>query len=404
MPRKETIALLHDHHSHVSGRAAYLDCVDLSEVKKKEKAISMINKECSEDKINVVQGWNDSYYSFGSQELEMLSPVFIWNISGHGLIFNESAEKKFKEDFEKPEIIDNLDDPEWVEQNLLEVSKIMMKIEGITEEKIQETYDFLLKRGIYRTDDMLLPLEETLETYKKLGYRDRMTFWADPTAFEGLSENAKTEIEGIKLFADGALGPKTAALKDQYLDGSNGFLLLEKEELRATLEEIEKDKVSIHAIGDRAIDTVVNTLVEMEKKGLDAPETQIEHAQFIDRKTAGKAKRFGIKLSMQPNFSIDSDNYSDRLSEEYLKKNNPFRMLIDEVGFVPGEDLLFGSDGLPYGAKEALNWSLFPVYDSQKLTLDEFVDGYCIDGRDLGGIHLEIDEDEEEVRIEDIKI
>ncbi len=401
--KKETIPLLHDHHAHVSGRAAYRDCVDLSEVKKKEKAISMINRDCSEDRINVVKGWNDSYYSFEVKEIDELPPVFIWNISGHGLIFNEKAESRFKENFDNPQIINKMYDPEWVEQNLLKVSKLMMKIEGITASKIQDTYDFLLERGIYETDDMLLPSTDTLKIVKDLGYQERTNFWADLETFGGLSEKAKDEIEGIKLFADGALGPRTAAIKERYLDGSDGVLIYEKEDLKDTLNGLEKDKISIHAIGDRAIDMVVNILAKMNKEGLEIPETRIEHAQFIDKNTAEKAKSLGITLSMQPNFSLDSVHYSDRLSEKYLKMNNPFRMLIDEVGFIPGEDLLLGSDGLPYGVKDALESSLFPEYDTQKLTLEEFIDGYCVDRKEIGSVQIIIDEAKREVFIEDIE-
>ncbi len=404
MQKKRTIPLLHDHHAHVSGRAAYRDCVDLSEVKGKEKAISMVMENCSKEKLNVVQGWNDSYYSFGAKELEKMPPVFIWNISGHGLIFNEKAENIFKEEFENPEIIRKMDDTEWVEQNLLKVSKIMMKIEGITESKIQDTYDLLLETGIYKTDDMLLPSEKVLEIFKNLGFKKRTKFWADIETFDQLSNEAKKEVEGIKLFADGALGPRTAAIKKSYMDGSNGVLIYEKEELRETLVEIEKDSVSIHAIGDRAIDMIVKTLAKMEKDDLELPKTRIEHAQFISRKTAEEAKQLGIILSMQPNFSIDSVNYSDRLPESYLKMNNPFRMLIDDIGYVPGKDLLFGSDGLPYGVEKALESSLFPKYDSQMLTLNEFVEGYCIDKKGLGSIKLQIDEHKEEIDLINIEL
>jgi len=51
-------------------------------------------------------------------------------------------------------------------------------------------------------------------------------------------------------------------------------------------------------------------------------------------------------------------------------------MLIDEAGFVPGVDLLFGSDGMPHGPEYALRWSLFPDYEEQRLSIKEFEAGY----------------------------
>jgi len=365
MQRKETIPLLHDHHAHFSGRAAYLDCVDLSSIQDKDEAILTIMGHCSREEMNVVQGWNDSFYSFSDSELKKMPPVFIWNVSGHGLVFNEKAERKAIAKFNDPNMFKKMKDPNWVERNLLKVSKLMMKIEGITEDKILRTNDFLLGKGIYSTDDMLLPSEETLEKFKKLKLADKTTFWADLDTFHKLNKSAKKEIEGIKLFVDGALGPRTAALNEDYLDGGNGVMVYGKEEFEDTLLSLEKDKIAVHAIGDRAIEMIIDTLSKIERNDSKIPKTRIEHAQFIDKETAMEANSLGITLSMQPNFSLDSKHYSDRLSEKYLKKNNPFRMLIDEVGFVPGKDLLFGSDGLPYGVKEALETSLFPEYETK---------------------------------------
>lgn len=398
MKGEETIPLLHDHHAHLSGRAAYLDCVDLSDVEEKGEALSAIEQRCSPDEINVVQGWNDSYYSFSESELEDMPPVFIWNVSGHGLVFNDEAERRSIDRFNDPSLIKNMKDPDWVERNLLKVSKLMMEIEGITEDKISRTNDFLLERGIYSVDDMLMPSEETLKKFKDLDLADKTNFWADLDTFEELDERAREEIEGIKLFADGALGPRTAALDRSYLDGGSGVLVCDEEEFEDILLDLEKEKVAVHAIGDRAISMIVDVLGSLEID-IELPETRIEHAQFIDKKTAEEAKRLGVTLSMQPNFSVDSEHYSDRLSERYLKKNNPFRMLIDDIGFVPGEDLVFGSDGLPYGVEEALRSSLFPIYESQRLSLEEFIDGYCVGSDDYGRIKITIDRSEEEVSV-----
>jgi predicted amidohydrolase YtcJ len=95
---------------------------------------------------------------------------------------------------------------------------------------------------------------------------------------------------------------------------------------------------------------------------------------------------------MQPNFSSDSRDYADRLGEDYLGRNNPFRMLIDEVGFVPGRDIIFGSDGMPDGIAYAATQSLFPARPGQALSLDELVAGYGTARGVSGSIALEIDE------------
>jgi predicted amidohydrolase YtcJ len=108
----------------------------------------------------------------------------------------------------------------------------------------------------------------------------------------------------------------------------------------------------------------------------------------------------GIVLSMQPNFNLDSLCYRDRLSEEYCRRNNPFRMLLDEVGYVAGKDLILGSDGMPHGVHCALESSLFPPFSGQRLTLDEFMAGYCMPDYRNGHIDIVVDYDSRKVKAE----
>jgi hypothetical protein len=102
---------------------------------------------------------------------------------------------------------------------------------------------------------------------------------------------------------------------------------------------------------------------------------------------------------MQPNFNSDSRDYADRLDATWLAANNPFRMLIDQAGFSPGQDLVFGSDGMPHGVEYAWQWSLFPRYPSQRLTTDELVAGYGVHPDGSPGSLVEVDEDHRRVRM-----
>ena len=104
-----------------------------------------------------------------------------------------------------------------------------------------------------------------------------------------------------------------------------------------------------------------------------------------------KARDLNLTLSMQPNFNMDSIDYADRLTKAYCERNDPFRMLIDKAGFKPGENLVLGSDGMPTGVFGSLPASLFPPVEGQRLTLDEYVAGYCTDNFDKGYIEVEID-------------
>ena len=103
----------------------------------------------------------------------------------------------------------------------------------------------------------------------------------------------------------------------------------------------------------------------------------MEHAQLISLEQAKRAKDLGLIMSMQPNFNIDSVDYASRLPAGVAERNNPFRMLIDDAGFVPGTDLILGSDGMPHGVEYATEQSFNPAFESQKLSRKEFIAGYC---------------------------
>ncbi len=407
MVLEESIPPLYDHHTHASGKAALWKSVDISEVEDKEKAVRMIKEGCSKEEVNVVKGWITSRYSFTEKELESFPPVVICDLSFHGFILNSKAKKKLKEKFGQGRLLEKLRYPSWTEKNLPKVMKFLDKVGGITERKLDKTYRFFSEQGIWKTEDMLMPSEEVLNIFEKTGYDERAEFWVDFDTYDELSRESRTKVKGIKVFTDGALGPKTAAMNETYTEGGSGLLIYRKEKLMEFLDElksIDKDKIAIHAIGDGAIDQVIEAVKEYEKQNDEIPYIRMEHAQFISREKAEEAKSLGMKLCMQPNFSLDSVYYQDRLTKKYQEMNNPFRMLIDEVGFVPGEDLVFGSDGMPYGVSEALKCSLFPPHSGQKLTLEEFIGGYCVDDDKKGSISVKIDEEKENLEIKDVEV
>ena len=172
------------------------------------------------------------------------------------------------------------------------------------------------------------------------------------------------------------------------------MLIYKDSELTYTIDQCleTKKSLAIHAIGDRAIEQTISALKQLEPRLKRAPEIRIEHAQLISEEQANMAIDLGIKLCMQPNFSSDSSDYADRLDQAYCIGNNPFRMLIDKVGYTPGEDLLLGSDGMPHGIETAAKNSFFPEIPTQKFSIPEFTAAYCLDDFSKGSINLKIDE------------
>ncbi|MCP4105119.1 MAG: amidohydrolase family protein [Desulfobacteraceae bacterium] len=391
---KKQIPLLKDHHTHPSVYAALNNCLDLKYVSNKEDALSLIRQR--DEEINVVFGWNNSLYSFEKEELDNLPALLICNLSFHSFLMNESAKEKLCTSYN--DIVSNIEDINWIEKNLSNILKLIVNIRPCTDKQITAFYNELLQQGIWYTEEMLLPNKAIFHQFKELGYSERSLFWSDTDTFRSLDKETQKEIYGIKLFADGALGPKTAAIKEPFLTGEKGLLMYSFNELHDIITELSElnKPVAIHAIGDLATEQVVAVLSKIKHAQDNTPSrVRIEHCQFISKTNAEKAKSLGIILSMQPNFSYDSVQYSDRLSETDCSLNNPFRMLIDEVGYTPGNDLFFGSDGMPHGVDYALETSLFPPFPCQKLSLDEFIGGYCMEDMKNGCIDIEINEEKQ---------
>jgi predicted amidohydrolase YtcJ len=186
-----------------------------------------------------------------------------------------------------------------------------------------------------------------------------------------------------------------------FLGGEAGLLIYSGPELERELVELQAlDKpIAIHAIGGRAVAQVLTALERLADRKLAFPWVRMEHVQFITLAEAQRAKALGVILSMQPNFNSDSEDYADRLGAGDLVANNPFRMLLDQAGFRCGEDLILGSDGMPHGVEYALQWSLFPAFPGQRLTVAELTAGYGLPPEGQGHATLSVDPEQRKVRL-----
>lgn len=382
------IPLLHDHHNHPLLYAAFMDGVDLNPPgETREQAIRRIREAAAANPHGwtIAHGWNSGRYHLTTADFADAPPVLVVNVSIHGFLVNDAGGPLLRD--ADPEVADHIDDADWVERHLRRVLNLFARA-GSSAERLRRFFDWLLRaQGVWHAEEMLLVGGDEIRLFDEAGVADRTRFWAAPEALDALPSAERRRVHGIKLFTDGAIGTRTAALSQPYRDDPQpGLLIHGDEDLRSLLERADLP-VAVHAIGDRAIDQVVAAVADARPNG----PIRIEHAQLISEATARRAKALGIAFCMQPNFSDDSIHYAGRLPAGFAERNNPFRMLIDRVGYVPGEDLLLGSDGMPHGAAEALRQSLFPPFDAQRLTIDEFVAGYC--RRDLSTGHVDVSVD-----------
>ena len=143
---------------------------------------------------------------------------------------------------------------------------------------------------------MLLVDENEIRIFEDCNLLNRTRFWSAPDTFHSLSPEAKTQVHGLKLFTDGAIGSESAALHRPFLGGegtNRGMLIYSDSELASTIDHcLETEKsLAIHAIGDRAIEQTVSTLKQLTPRLARAPEIRIEHAQLITEEQATRSYR-----------------------------------------------------------------------------------------------------------------
>lgn len=163
-------------------------------------------------------------------------------------------------------------------------------------------------------------------------------------------------VRGIKVFLDGSIGARTAAMKRPYRNTDiNGDILVGNDYMKKIIKYANQYNLQIaaHAIGDRAIDFALQHLREGDR---------IEHCEFADEEMLGRISEKGIFLSMQPNFvgnwGMKGQMYENELDHNYFIFNNSYAY-IDSMGIKLG----MGSDNMPpsplYGIKSAAS-ALFP--------------------------------------------
>lgn len=165
-------------------------------------------------------------------------------------------------------------------------------------------------------------------------------------------------IGSVKIFADGALGPRTAAMLQPY-EGepeNHGILLIDSEDLfeHGRLAVENGLSLAVHAIGDRANHEVLLALKQLRalESKASSPSTRsdrlrrgsslrhrIEHVQIIHPADAPLLAELGVIASMQPIHATSDFPAADRYWGQRSANSYAWRTLLDF-----GTKMAFGSD------------------------------------------------------------
>ncbi len=116
----------------------------------------------------------------------------------------------------------------------------------------------------------------------------------------------------VKFFLDGSMGSRTARMKEPYgSNSSRGLWVTPPDELKAGFIEAHQMgyPVSVHAIGDEALEVVLDCFASIDRHPLD----RIEHVQLLEAHNVRRLAELGLTASMQPVHLIDDQSQAERL-------------------------------------------------------------------------------------------
>jgi len=297
------------------------------------------------------------------------NPVFLRRADGHGAVANSRALKAAGVDrnTKNPDGGEIMRDRKTQEPNGMVLDKANALIEDKIPPETEEDRVRNLEAGIAKTLEQgwttvhvpggtFAEIEQLRKMYETGQARLRIYY-----AVSGPGEEARKlldqgpmiglygdrlSVRSIKLYMDGALGSKGAALLENYSDyNTKGFFVNKPEDLYPIVEEALKKGIQImtHAIGDRANREILNiyekafAAVPPDQRKVKEPRFRIEHAQIFDPDDLPRPAKLGVICSMQPSHAITDLHFApSRLGMARLVGAYAWRTFIDSGVKVAG--------------------------------------------------------------------
>ncbi|MDR9364850.1 MAG: amidohydrolase [Balneolaceae bacterium] len=294
--------------------------------------------------------WEENEFPTASDLDEVVSgrPVFLTRIDGHAGWANSRAMElagidQTTEDPTGGRIIRN-DNGEATgvfidsAMNLIETS-----IPEITQEDRKEALRLAMeemsKHGLTSVHDAGID-QKTWNLYTQTADNDELItriyamISGTGNTFDALSDNGPINsyaddmlaLRSVKLYSDGALGSRGAAMLDDYSDdpGNRGLLFHNQEEMNQMLMKgaTQGYQMNVHAIGDAGNRQVLDGFEYLENERGDQENFRhrIEHAQVVDLEDIPRFEELNLIASMQPTHATSDMNMAeDRVGSERIQ-------------------------------------------------------------------------------------
>jgi predicted amidohydrolase YtcJ len=207
----------------------------------------------------------------------------------------------------------------------------------------------------------------------------------------GLGDD-RLRIGPFKIIVDGAFSTVTAVTYDAYGINPNergcGVLVIEPGKLAKLASLVHRLgwQLSIHGIGDRAIDVCLDAMeAALKSSPRKDPRPRLEHCTMVLPRMVERIKRLGVIPVMQPGFIWElGDNWFNQLGREKTSRFKPFRSLLGQnvpIAFSSDRPVVTGAPLL--GIHSAVNQKTMSGQEyapDEKITPEQALRCYTMNG------------------------
>lgn len=406
-----------DSHTHIRGQPQRY--IDLTETKSIEEIKALVRAKAQQlgaGEWITGYGWSEDFMAelrrplrADLDEAAPANPVLLTRAGGHSAVANSLA-------LRQAEVTPSTMQPEGgvIEKDANgELNGVIRERQDIvarlipesTNEEVRDSLVAELQRQLSLGITSLTHATGSVEDYPEWEYiysRHRGTlprasvqvFWLDPAAMNAFGKKSgdgdeHLRVGPIKIFVDGGFTGPAAYTKEPYKGETEyrGKLSIEPAELTRIINELHAAgwQTGIHAIGDAAIELVVDELA----MAIDE-HPRVDHRHYLNHftvmpssETMKKMAEYGIAITQQPNFTYTLEGrYVDYLDGDRLEHNNPLRTPMNH-----GIHVAISSDILPIGpmvgiyaavTRKGLSGRVFA--GDEALTVMEAIQAYTLYG------------------------
>jgi len=357
-----------DAHGHVMGLGFQQINADLSGTKSLDEALQRVEEYAAEyPDLNWIQGrgWNHTHWDINrfptAKELDKIEsdrPVWLGRVDGHAGWANSKAMERagITAETEAPEggkiIRDENGEPTGVFVDAA-MQLVESKIPEPTADERKLAFENALQQmrshGLTGVHDAGVSVQDW-ELYKSFADQNKLTtriygmIAGAGATFDSLSQNGPVKsyandrlaLQSVKLYADGALGSRGAAMIEPYSDDpdNRGLLFASEQEMTGQILKTASEgyQTNVHAIGDRANRVVLNSFKNVKDSlGEQGLRHRIEHSQIVSPKDIPRFKELNIIASMQPTHATSDMNMAeDRVGPQRIKGGYAWQTFLDQ--------------------------------------------------------------------------